>query len=191
MSTPERHPGGRPTKLTPERTDRILAAIRAGNYLNTACAYAGISYNTLRRWLTTADTPDATDELREFREALERARAEAEIRLVGAAVKAAVGGSLVRRSRRTLRDGTVEEDEQFAPPDGRTALEILSRSYGGAERWTRRSAVEVSGAGGGPVQVEFASAISVLAERLAELGDGGVVEGEVVGEGVGEGDLPD
>ncbi|MGB4501182.1 MAG: hypothetical protein WBI21_07950 [Natronincolaceae bacterium] len=41
----------RPTKLNPETQNKIITAIRAGNYIETAAAYAGISKNTLYDWL--------------------------------------------------------------------------------------------------------------------------------------------
>jgi hypothetical protein len=158
---------GRPTKLTPETTERILTAVRAGNYLETACNYAGVTYSTVWRWLKDADEPRAPKAKREFRDALARARAEAEIRVGGAVIKSALGGTLVRRTVRTLRDGTQELQEDYAPPDGRVGLEFLSRAF--PEHWARRQAVEVTGAAGGPIQVEQATSIAVLAERLAEL----------------------
>ena len=33
---------GRPTKLTPDVQEKIVQAIRAGNYIETAAAYAGV-----------------------------------------------------------------------------------------------------------------------------------------------------
>ena len=41
---------GRPTKLTSELQSRIVQAIQAGNYIETAAAYVGISKNTLFLW---------------------------------------------------------------------------------------------------------------------------------------------
>ncbi len=41
---------GRPTKLTPEVTEAICKTLRAGNFLDTAIAYAGLSRATVRRW---------------------------------------------------------------------------------------------------------------------------------------------
>ena len=41
----------RPTKLTVEVRDRIVAAIRAGNYPEAAAQAAGISPSTFYRWL--------------------------------------------------------------------------------------------------------------------------------------------
>lgn len=42
---------GRPTKLTPEVRKNIVDAIQAGNYIETAAAYAGISKPALYDWL--------------------------------------------------------------------------------------------------------------------------------------------
>ena len=59
----------RPTKLTDARVERILAALRAGNYLETAAHLAGVSPSTLHEW---------RKRFPEFSEAVEKARAEAE-----------------------------------------------------------------------------------------------------------------
>lgn len=182
---------GRPPKLTPERADQILQAIRAGNYLQTAAQYAGIGTTTLYRWLERANNPDEQDpRYREFRDRLERARAEAEVRVVATVLKGIVGGAVVRETRRTLPNGTVEEDRQVAPPDARTGLEFLSRAF--PANWARRQALEVTGADGGPIQVERSSSVESLAERLAglaavaevvEVGDAELVEPLEVEEG--------
>ena len=41
---------GRPSKLTPERLEKILESLREGNYRDTAAEGAGIAYNTFREW---------------------------------------------------------------------------------------------------------------------------------------------
>lgn len=41
----------RPTVLTPELHDKIIKALQAGAYMETAAAYAGISKDTFFRWL--------------------------------------------------------------------------------------------------------------------------------------------
>lgn len=41
---------GRPTSLTPEVRARIIAAIQAGNYRDTACRAAGVTDRSLRNW---------------------------------------------------------------------------------------------------------------------------------------------
>lgn len=62
---------GRPTKRTPETEQRIIDAVRAGNYIEVAATYAGISKQTLYAWRESF--PD-------FSDALEKALAEAEVR---------------------------------------------------------------------------------------------------------------
>ena len=42
---------GRPTKINEERAEKIIRAIRAGNYIETAAALAGINKSTLYAWL--------------------------------------------------------------------------------------------------------------------------------------------
>jgi len=43
--------GAKPKILDPTRRERLLAAIRAGNYLSTAAAYAGIGESTFHRYM--------------------------------------------------------------------------------------------------------------------------------------------
>lgn len=62
---------GRPTKYTEQRVERILQAIRDGNYMETAARLAGIAPSTLYEW---------RNEFPDFSEAVETARAEAEER---------------------------------------------------------------------------------------------------------------
>lgn len=75
-------PGGRPSKLTPEIQSRICAVLRAGNYREVACAKAGVHYATFARWM--ADGKAATaGPFREFHDAVKRAEAYAEAKLLG------------------------------------------------------------------------------------------------------------
>lgn len=175
--TVARHPGGRPSKLTPETAEKIIRAVRVGNFLETAAAAAGVHPATVYRWLADADKKGAPAAKREFRDALSRARAEAEQRLVGSAVKDAAGGFVTKRVTRTLRDGTTETEETYAAPNGRVALEFLSRAF--PDRWARRNAIEVTGAGGGPIQVS-AERITGLAERVSAAIASAAAAGEVV-----------
>lgn len=63
----------RPSKLTPEREQRLLAAIRAGSTYRAAAAAAGISEDTLARWVKRSAANA---------EALTRAEGESEVALV-------------------------------------------------------------------------------------------------------------
>lgn len=171
--------GGRPTKLTPEVHEKIVTAVRAGNYVETAAAYAGVHPTTVFRWLREADEPGASRAVREFRYAVDSARAESEVRVVGQIQRVIMGGHVLAETTRTLPDGTVETERKYAPPDGRVALEFAARAF--PDRWARRAALEVTGQGGGPVQVEHTQVIQSLAERLHELAAGGPDGGTVPG----------
>lgn len=131
----------RPTDLTPEVQQRIIEALRAGNYIDTACEYAGIGTSTFYRWMERGTRQDEPDIYREFRDAVKRARAESEIRNVG----------LVQRA---ASDGTWQAAAWF-----------LERSY--PKKWGRHDRHEVTGPDGGPVSVAVDS--DALEARLAEV----------------------
>lgn len=69
---------GRPTKFTPEVTSKILAAIRGGNYIETAAAWAGVDKVTIYDWLKQGAAQD-TGKFRDFSNAVAEALAHAEI----------------------------------------------------------------------------------------------------------------
>ena len=69
---------GRPTKFTPDVTSRILAAVRAGNYIETAAAWAGVSKQTIYEWLRTGSRQEKGP-YRDFSDAVGMALAHAEI----------------------------------------------------------------------------------------------------------------
>lgn len=133
---------GRPSKLTPEVQDRIVQAVSAGNYQDVAARYAGIDPATFYRWMAAGAEPDAPDALREFREAVESARAQSEVRAIALIQKAA-------------SDGTWQAAAWF-----------LERSH--PHRWGRLQRTEVTGAGGGPVEVDVAGLERKIAEALGE-----------------------
>lgn len=65
---------GRPSKLTPEITERFLTAIKLGATYELACKYAGITYQTLLNWRERTEPA-----FLEFFEALTRAEGQAVI----------------------------------------------------------------------------------------------------------------
>lgn len=175
---------GAPSKFSEERAERLIQAVRGGNYLKTACAFAGIDYTTLRRWIHKADEPDAPPEYREFRDALEKARADAEVAALAKIQKAA-------------NEGQWQASAWF-----------LERSM--PERWARKekTQLEITGEGGGPVKVVSGielepEAMAALARRLQaraiegdaeDIVDAEIVEVTVVPDSpaaIGEGWLPD
>ena len=135
---------GRPSKLTPQTHDKIVNAVKAGNYLETAARYAGIDQSTLHRWLNKGKDPDAEPEYRQFCEAVESAKAEAEARNV----------ALIQQSANA---GTWQAAAWF--------LERTAHA-----RWGRKQSVEVTGANGEALQVDV-DASALEAKVRAILGD--------------------
>lgn len=148
---------GRPTKFTPDTRDKILTALRAGNYRITACRYANISHHTLLKWLKIAENPDAPPEYVEFATAVEKAEADAEVADL----------ALIRR----------------AAQDGQWQAAAWIRERKNPERWGRRdrASVELSGPDGGPLELSVSHLVDVsaiegllgsLEARRRELGEG-------------------
>ena len=123
---------GRPTRLTPERAARIVALIRAGNYLEVAASAAGVSRTSLRRWLKIGDRMK-TGPHADFAAAVEKASGEAECRDVALISKAAA------------------EHWQAAA----WRLERKNSS-----RWGRTQKTELTGKDGGPVAVAGPSGVA-------------------------------
>jgi transposase-like protein len=77
---------GRPSKLTPERKEKILQAVQAGNYFSTACEYADVDPGTAHNWVRRGEGRDPdhepTEPYIEFSRELRRARAVAEMHKV-------------------------------------------------------------------------------------------------------------
>lgn len=118
---------GRPSKLTAEVQDKIVRAISTGNWLETACAYAGVDSSTVRRWIAKGEAEDAEEPFRTFCTTIKQAKAEAEIRAVALIQKAA-------------QDGTWQASAWY-----------LERSF--PDRWGRHR-LEITGADSQPVRVE-------------------------------------
>lgn len=75
---------GRPTKLTPAIANTILASLKRGAYLETACNAAGIAYGTMRQWVAkgVAHKEDNIRSVyRDFADKLARAQANVEMDL--------------------------------------------------------------------------------------------------------------
>ena len=104
----------RPTKLTPEVSQRIVTAIRAGNYAEPAARSAGISPATYYRWLERGAREEEGIH-REFHDAVRKAEADAEVHAI----------VVIRK-----------EMER----DWRAALAYVERRY--PDRWRRRGAKE-------------------------------------------------
>lgn len=78
----------RPTSLTLEIQAEIEALFRAGNYTVTVCAAAGVPRSTFNDWMKRGER-DGGGPYREFRAAIDRARAVGEARNVAQIAQAA------------------------------------------------------------------------------------------------------
>jgi hypothetical protein len=112
----------RPTKCTPELTEKICEYLASGCYVCTACQAVGISETTLGNWRARAaegEEPYVT-----FVEATKEAEAKAELRALALVQKA-------------------------MPENWAAAMTWMERKF--PARWSRGERREITGAGGGPV----------------------------------------
>jgi len=83
-----KHPGGRPQKLTQQIQDTIVAAIRHGNYIETAAAMAGVHKDTFYNWLYKGANAKEGDKknqpYKKFSDAVQEALAASEALAVAA-----------------------------------------------------------------------------------------------------------
>ena len=80
----KRHPGGAPTKRTPDNARKIIDAIKLGATYELAAAYAGMSYETFNEW-RKADV--------EFFDAIKQAEGQAAVLLLSKIEQAATDGN--------------------------------------------------------------------------------------------------
>lgn len=166
MNTQEKskkRPRGRPAKITEEIIKRLCSSIRAGNWNGTACAYAGISTDTLNEWVKRGrkeyerlGNPRAKENVNEILYLLlynsyDKAIAEAEVRGVANICKAASGGGEITEIKEVFdAHGNLKErttKKSHAVPQWTAQAWLLERRY--PDRWSRR--IEIGhGDGVGP-----------------------------------------
>lgn len=110
--------GGRPSVLTPETQEKILAALRCGVSRAAAATRAGVGPRTLREWMAREDD---VEPYASFRVAVEEAESACEARLVAVVFKAALEDPnqarwLLERRFRASWGRTVPEDQQGPAP---------------------------------------------------------------------------
>jgi transposase len=146
-----RHAGGRPTKLTPEIMAKICDALRAGNYRETAAAFAGVRKSTFYEWLRRGARA-RKGIYRDLHDAVEKALADSEARDVMLIGKAAGEG------------------------DWQAAAWRLERKF--PDRWGRRERHDIDANVKTTVKVKPDDAVEELTRLLAARpGSGGQGEG--------------
>lgn len=124
-STATKRKVGRPTKLTPKLQAAVVEVLSGGNSIRIACDYVGIHQSQFFRWMDEEAFP--AKEFREFREAIKKAIAQADMEDVEIIRKAAKSG------------------------DWKPAMTRLERRY--PEEWGRRQVeVQHTGKKGGPIK---------------------------------------
>lgn len=117
---------GRPTKLTEELQKTVCDALRAGNYVETASAYAGISKDTLYAWLKKG-ARSKSGIYKKFSDAVKIAEASADVRDVATIA-------------------------QHAQTNWQAAAWRLERKH--PSQWGRKDRMEVAGDQSAPVIVQ-------------------------------------
>jgi hypothetical protein len=153
---------GRPTKLTPERQAKIVEALRAGNYFETACASAGISPALGYEWLARGEGRDpdrkCTPLHAEFADAVRLAEAQAEAEAVGV-VRAGFDDNprlaLDFLARRCPARWAPTQRHEVTGKDGEdvrlsVTLEVLQRARLELEAWQREREAAPVGRNGTP-----------------------------------------
>ena len=125
-----------------EKVAKLLQALRGGNFREVACEWAGIPERTFRAWMQEGEAGAPQSSVDFCRQVMEAEKA-AEIRNVAFVMKAA------------------EEDPKHAEW-------WLERKH--PERWGRKERHELTGAGGGALQVEHeGDALEQLTSAIARL----------------------
>ena len=132
---PQKHAGGRPTKFEPELAERIISAIKAGGYVETAAAYAGVRKSTFYDWLRRG-AREQQGEFKEFSDAVQRAIADSEMRYVAVVAKAAGGYDVV--TERTVVNQTLDKDGKIVTLTNQTTERGHEFSPQAAEWWLER-----------------------------------------------------
>ena len=155
-------------KLTPELRAKLMALLRAGNYVETAAACCGISKQTLYNWLREgarlAASPEdlkalrgkarqAGQEMIALNRSVDEALAQAEARDLLTIDKAAQGYDVEvvkeKWENGVLVERKVERTRKF---DWAAAAWRLERKF--QTRWGRKERLEHSGPEGGPIRTE-------------------------------------
>jgi hypothetical protein len=169
--------------MTPEVEARLIEASRAGLAVDLAAVHAGVSRATFLRWMAYGRTelvdrsagkgPDPElDVFVEFFEKVERARASAALAAALDIRRASRGGIITKETHRKFdpHSGKVLEETVIdkTPPDWRAGAWYLERQHRKQYGKEDHLEVELTGAAGGPLQVEQTGPAADLATRLAE-----------------------
>lgn len=142
---------GQPTKLTPTVQAILIEAIEIGAHYETACALAGITFQTFRNWQIRGEKAGKGVYF-EFFESLTRAEAKNEVDRLAewrAFMRDEVG---IVEEVKVNKDGTqttVSKERVIRHGDYRAVRDFLERRH--RARWGNK--VELGGLDGGPIEI--------------------------------------
>lgn len=154
--------------FTPEVRKILLAAVRDGEYMTSACRKARIGEPTLRHWLTIGEAAQKAIEEAAIKgeEAPELSEQEAEFVQFYLDVYQAEGVS----------EGEGVKEVRTAGRDGNWVATMTWMERRFPQRWKKREQTEHVGPGGGPIQhEEIDNSAGKLAEVLVVLQDAGIL----------------
>lgn len=179
-------PRGKPRLLTPESHAKIVEATTGGSPMWAAAAYAGVSTRAFEVWMSRgyaeetrviedeAVPDDGEQPFRQLYLDVLQARAKATVRNAGLIQQAAIGGVVTEETVKRYRDpdtGVMVEEKTVkrTPPDWRAAAFWLERRDGANFGKAAELNVELTGAGGGPVQMSSGGAEDLAAKVRANI----------------------
>ena len=127
---------GRPTKRTPEREQRLLDALRAGNARVHAARYAGIDQDSITNWMHRSS---------DFSDAVKKAEADAIVRHVANIAKAAADGQWQASAWWLERRYPEHFGRRFEPDSSPgTAMQVtVIFDHADADQTTRQTTLEL------------------------------------------------
>jgi hypothetical protein len=138
-----KHPGGRPTDYRPEFCDTAISACARGATIAELAEMYGVYRSTIYRWMA---------EHQEFSDAIRVAREIADERVGFSLYERAVGYTY-DSVKIMQNDGVpliVPFKEHVAPDVSAQKFWLTNRQ---SDKWKERSSKELTGAGGGPIEV--------------------------------------
>src|SRR3990167_7310770 len=123
-----KHPGGRPTKFTPETRQRILEALRASGSYKAAADYARISYDCLRDWIKSGQETEG-GEFFKFSQDVKEALGHLQVRSLASIQKTGLGGILIKKETTVRKDGTEITAEIYSQPQWQALAWIMRNRF--------------------------------------------------------------
>jgi hypothetical protein len=163
--------------LTESLQAAIVRAVRVGVPLVSAAACAGVSKQCVLEWLQRGEgahpTRPRTRAYADFADAVEKARAQDEVRRVARLEQAAKGGQVTYEKTTTYPDGRVTREVRLSEAQWTADAWFLERSY--PDRWGRKERLDMRvtiEAAAARVAAEFGLTVEeVLSEARQLLGE--------------------